>query len=409
MKTARMPAEISLGGSKSYVHPFPARMAPEIALEKLSALSRGSTVLDPMAGSGTVVRVAAQLGHNAIGLDLDPLAILMTKVSVSHVKPSQIVDYGRAVAECARNLPLSQIDLPWQSGDPETTRFIEFWFGRDQTRALKKLAFILVSKDCKGLPSPVRDALQIALSRIIVTKKRGASLAWDVSHSRPHKVSEESDFDVIREFANSCDVLARRLEFMDRCAGSVKLRLADARHRDVVASGSVDCVVTSPPYLNAIDYMRGHKLALVWLGYGIPALREIRSKSIGAERKFYSNAAIDVSRTVKAFGDVGQLPRGLQGVVNRYAHDLVDLFSNMRRVVRPGGSIHMVVGDSLLRGVPLSNSAATVAAAQQSGLNLTGRATREIPSQSRYLPTPKSSVSKLGRRMLVEHVLSFGA
>lgn len=62
------------------VHPFPARMAPELAIDALRLLPQGSVVLDPMAGSGTVLRHAAALGHVAIGRDLDPLAVLMTRV-----------------------------------------------------------------------------------------------------------------------------------------------------------------------------------------------------------------------------------------------------------------------------------------------------------------------------------------
>ena len=62
------------------IHPFPARMAPDLAVAELRSLRPGSVVLDPMSGSGTVLRQAADLGHRPIGFDLDPLAVLMTKV-----------------------------------------------------------------------------------------------------------------------------------------------------------------------------------------------------------------------------------------------------------------------------------------------------------------------------------------
>ena len=62
------------------IHPFPARMAPGLALDSLSALKPQSVVLDPMSGSGTVLRQALELGHEAIGFDVDPLAVLMATV-----------------------------------------------------------------------------------------------------------------------------------------------------------------------------------------------------------------------------------------------------------------------------------------------------------------------------------------
>ena len=62
------------------IHPFPARMAPGIALEALGESKNPLRVLDPMAGSGTVLAVARAKGHHAIGVDLDPLAVLLAGV-----------------------------------------------------------------------------------------------------------------------------------------------------------------------------------------------------------------------------------------------------------------------------------------------------------------------------------------
>jgi len=56
------------------VHPFPARMAPEIVCSIVKGTRRPLTVLDPMMGSGTVVALAQSRNHQAIGIDIDPLA-----------------------------------------------------------------------------------------------------------------------------------------------------------------------------------------------------------------------------------------------------------------------------------------------------------------------------------------------
>src|ERR1700677_2170233 len=62
------------------IHPFPARMAAGIALEALGEKKKPLRVLDPMAGSGTVLAVARANGHRAFGVDLDPLAVLLAGV-----------------------------------------------------------------------------------------------------------------------------------------------------------------------------------------------------------------------------------------------------------------------------------------------------------------------------------------
>ena len=59
---------------------------------------------------------------------------------------------------------------------------------------------------------------------------------------------------------------------------------ADSRHLPL-ADNSVDLIVTSPPYANALDYMRAHKFSLAWLGQWVEELSNLRGKYIGAERQ----------------------------------------------------------------------------------------------------------------------------
>lgn len=77
-------------------------MAPGLALDSLSSLSRGSSVLDPMTGSGTVVRQATDLGLTAHGFDVDPLAVLMSRVWTTPVRDEDIeVAYSELMARAA--------------------------------------------------------------------------------------------------------------------------------------------------------------------------------------------------------------------------------------------------------------------------------------------------------------------
>jgi ribosomal protein L11 methylase PrmA len=78
------------------IHPFPARMAPDTVAHWLKALPAGARVLDPMCGSGVVVRQSALLGHQAKGFDIDPLAVLMSKVWTRKGKHDALHD----VASC---------------------------------------------------------------------------------------------------------------------------------------------------------------------------------------------------------------------------------------------------------------------------------------------------------------------
>jgi cytochrome c556 len=188
------------------IHPFPARMAPEIALREIAALPPRAVVLDPMLGSGTVVRVAVEQGHHAIGRDMDPLAVLMAKVWTTPLDSEALrASAVRLVAE-AKQLQSSDTHLPWIDDDAETRAFVDYWFSQPQQDDVRRLAALLIARS-----EAVDDALRLALSRIIITKDVGASLARDASHSRPHRVAQQNAYSVMDGFLLSVERLARRL------------------------------------------------------------------------------------------------------------------------------------------------------------------------------------------------------
>lgn len=384
------------------IHPFPARMASEIALARCRQLPAGATVLDPMAGSGTVLRAAVDAGHHGIGFDIDPLAVLMARVWTMSINRSR-VNEAAAIAVARANETSPAVHLPWIDDDPETRRFVDFWFAEDQQQDLRRLSAILA--DSSGT---VADVLRVALSRIIVTKEHGASLARDASHSRPHRVRITNDFAVMPAFLRAADQIGARLA-ESPMSGSAVVSLGDARNMASVPNASIDAVITSPPYLNALDYLRGHRLSLVWLGYRVSDLRAVRATSIGAERMLDpGDERRVVASLAPAVGAVDRLPERIRGMIDRFALDVFGVLSEVRRVLRPRGSATLVVGNSCIRDVYIDNAACVVAAASTVGLHLIERQERELPPSRRYLPPPSANGhSGINNRMRAEVVLTF--
>ena len=391
-----------------HLHPFPARMAPELALKSLDGLTARSVVLDPMMGSGTVVRQAVDLGHQSYGFDMDPLAVLMSRVLVTPVDDEQIAQAALALEDQARQLRDDDIKLPWIDDDPETSKFIEYWFGKKQRLALRRFAHLFQELERAGEPpSAILDVLRIALSRIIVTKEQMASLARDTSHSRPHRVAESSDYDVYAGFRKSLVTVRRRLKSAPPLAGA-NVRTGDARKLETVDDQSIDLVLTSPPYLNAIDYMRGHRLSLVWLGHKFSDLRTVRSDAIGAERRASVRDEPEwLGEITTAMGEIDRLPQRHQAMIERYVRDLRAMVLEVARVLKPAGQATFVMGNSCLKGVFVHNSSALKKAAELAGLTTVAEYERPLPERSRYLPM--STTSALGNRMRTETILTFGA
>ena len=168
------------------IHPFPARMAPGIALEAMGESETPFRILDPMAGSGTVLAVARAKGHRAFGVDLDPLAVLLAGVWTRTVDAVRVKDKAAEVLDRAKVTfgPLPSGQAYPAGSDDETRKFIRYWFDDYARRQLASLSTAI----CRVHDDATRDVLWCGLSRLIITKSAGASLAMDLSHSRPHRL-----------------------------------------------------------------------------------------------------------------------------------------------------------------------------------------------------------------------------
>ncbi len=385
-----------------HIHPFPARMAPEIAIEKVQALSPGQTVLDPMAGSGMVLSQAARYGINAVGVDLDPLAELISRVGAT---PINIVDVEAGLramlSACAKDCSREEY-LPWIDDDIETRSFIDFWFAEKQKTQLRKFAWQLCENRL-GLSPSVLDVLKVAVSRLIITKEPKASLARDTAHSRPHRTISENDFDVFSALPASVKHISSVLGSAN-FSGKVSTKVGDARKLDHIGDDTVDLIITSPPYLNAIDYMRGHRLSLVWLGFGLGGLREVRGTAIGAEKSRGGAMSERFAALLLQMG-LSDLPTKTAGMLQRYFDDLVQQTGEAFRVLKAGSVATYVIGNCTIRGIYIQNSEFLKHAAFQAGFALAGEAEREIPDNRRYMPVAVNAGNSLGSRMRKEHII----
>ncbi len=392
------------------VHPFPARMAPSIVWDVLPKTGKSMNILDPMSGSGTTLVCARSLGHQAIGCDTDPLALLISRAWCADDEPNTIKVRARFVLERARTLSkrLTYEKSYPKNIDDETRRFIDFWFDSGNRYELSALSTCI----SKIRSQTERTLLWCAFSRMIICKTSGVSLAMDVSHSRPHKVYDIAPVKPFDAFLKAVSQVANNLPF----SGNVdNVPQADIRNGDAralpVESASVDMVITSPPYLNAIDYLRGHKLSLVWMGHSILDIRTLRSGNIGTEVSKESTSNESIHQAMKAMANLESLDKRRLGMVRRYANDMGKVMEECSRVLKSKGSAIFVIGDSFICDTFIKNSEALIRLADGNGLSLVSRTKRSIEAKRRYLPPPESKGAgdKMKARMRTEVILEFCA
>lgn len=390
------------------VHPFPARMAPGIALAVVECSERSLRVLDPMMGSGTVLALARANGHKAIGVDIDPLAVLISRVWTTAVDTRETLGAAADALAFARvvytSLPVAQA-YP-ETADQETREFMRYWFDGRSRRQLTALASAIARVESRTR----RDALWVAFSRLIITKQSGASLAMDLSHSRPHKAFTTAPIQPFERFLTAVQrVVTNCVDDRQANRGPAPtLHEGDARQLPLSA-GSIDLVLTSPPYLNAIDYMRCSKFSLVWMGYTIGELRRLRSDSVGSEAGGDAATAGTVKKLVASLRMRPKLSPRDAAIFSRYVADMQRSVAEVARVLVKGGRAVYVVGENTVRGTFIRNADVIETIALSCGLRLDERKSRALPANRRYLPPPshKGDSAAMASRMRREVVISF--
>lgn len=389
----------------SKIHPFPARMAPSIVEDILRERKGPLVVLDPMSGSGTTLATAALLGHKAIGYDTDPLAVLLSGTLVTPRDSDKVIDVAKDVLARSREVyrVLKLSDAYPNGAQSAERKFVRYWFSPTSRRQLCSLS----EEISRVRDLHTRRVLWIALSRMIIKKDNGVSLAMDVSHSRPHRVYDTSPARPFDCFIPSVEAVLRGLKgiCLDSMA-DITAAIGDARELRI-KKGSVDLVITSPPYFNAIDYIRGHRLSLVWMGHRLSDLQSIRHTNLGAEVGLHSAKHSDpVNMALCAMGSVKRLPQRQRKMLRKFIWDMNLVVRETSRVLTPGGEAFFVIGDSNLKGTFIRNSRAVISLAKSAGLDVLSTARRKIPDNRRYLPPPNAvAKASLRLRMRTEVVI----
>lgn len=389
------------------IHPFPARMAPSFAFDELPTSSTPLRVLDPMVGSGTTTVVARAKGHVAFGFDTDPLAVILSKAWVGDSDEIRIAAVAERVLENAgKRVGRFRNGYP-RYADDLTREFIDYWFDEENQRQLRALSETIAEIRNPG----TRAVLWAGFSRLIIAKSRGVSLAMDISHSRPHKVYETAPIAPFDEFIQAVNRVSKHMPFTasSTAAPHAKIMRHDAR-RLPLADSSIDFVITSPPYLNAIDYIRCSKFSLIWMGYCVSELQDLRGRNIGSERSTGRATILPepLEKLLLALGMSGLSARDM-GMLRRYVGDLDKIVGEISRVLTPEGRAIFVVGNSTVHGAFIKNSDIIASLAARHSLKLMQRLSRDLPPSRRYLPPPaeRSDAAQLDARMRQEIVLKF--
>ncbi len=389
-------------------HSFPAKFPPQLPRKFIEWLTNPEDlVLDPMMGSGTTVLEAFLLGRRGLGFDIDPLALRLCKAKVTPASLQKVTDAGYQTLEQA-NIALqhdatSLATLLDNRFDGATREFVDYWF-LPETQ-LELMALICEIEKVQDVI--IREFLELAFSAIIITKSGGVSMARDLAHTRPHRVSNKTPRSAIAQYRYRLKKNIQSLVELIAGKGNVILLEGNAQSL-TLKDNSVDLIITSPPYAaNAIDYMRAHKFSLVWFGYPIKELSQLRRQYIGGESLVDVQLLEMPDYPAQALAKIAKRDKKKARVLHRYYSEMTRCLSEMYRVLKPGRAAIVVVGTSTMRGLNTETHICLGEIGKNSGFDLVDIAVRKLDRDKRMMPARKNAQpnSQIEERMHEEYVI----
>ncbi|MHA1909057.1 MAG: DNA methyltransferase [Candidatus Thorarchaeota archaeon] len=340
------------------IHKFPAKFFPELPRYLIRRYSQpGECVLDPMCGSGTVVLESLLAERVAMGIDVDPIAHLITRVKTRPLEHDELNLYSKTLLDWIE----AGIANPNKPSTIPDFNYRDKWF---RTFVLHELGLIKDAIDefsAVGLKPEIRDFFLVVFSSII----------RDVSNADPHctrtvirkkSIRNISPRDTLSKFRNALikqvDAMS---EFTDLLAAidykEVNLKEESATAMSIEDS-SIDLAVTSPPYINAVDYPRTHQLEMYWLGMiGDGPLSEIKRNYIGTEtvykREYEKLQYSGVTTLDPLLEKIFESDPRRSFIVFKFFEDMKAQLIETLRVLRPGARYCLAIGSNLIRDVPV--------------------------------------------------------
>jgi len=372
-------------------HKYPAKFIPHIpkwAITKYLNGNKDKNILDPFCGSGTTLVEGVLAGYNTIGIDIDPLSAMISKVKTTRLDEKELQNISEWLVK-ELNTKKKGIFKP----DCET---IEHWFTKD---AITKLSIIrtLINQipekfgDNKKVKD-IQDLLLICFSSIIrkVSNADDESQKTYVSHTKIKEPKEVNSL-FLTQLALFID---RAIKFAVTTSPKTKSKIIVSSSADSIEKKlngkKIDLAITSPPYIKAIDYIYNQMVELFWIGdlfqmqtqtkQNVKKTHYIGNKQISkVEFKNYTpyNTILSIEKLDEKLKEVYDTDKKNghkhSYVAFKYFAEMEKHFLEMSKCLTSGTHYVLVIGDSNVSDVFFDTASFLIEIAVRNGFRITNK------------------------------------
>lgn len=354
------------------IHPYPAKFLPHYPSIFIKHLTKeGDVVVDPMCGAGTSLIEACLAKRMSYGMEIDPIAYLISKVSVTPLKEKTLKEYETILIARLQTLfakkSFRSIRLPTQEEYPN----YDIWFRED---VLKQLLLIrdTIHKIFKS--AAYKNFALLCLSSIV--RQVSNADPRDIFPQRDRSQKVRAKKDVLIEYRKAFKRNKKRLlEFSIYVPYPKRGRVTfgDARQMPY-ENNFANLVFTSPPYAYAIDYARVHQLSTLLFIMANNQFKLHRRKYIGTDRVSLTNSFplhFDGFKFAKeAILNVLTKDKKCGLVLHNYFRDMAVVTKECYRIVKPGGCLVYVIGNSTIKKTPFFTDEVFISIAKEVGFRI---------------------------------------
>jgi len=324
-------------------------------LDKHTALEE--TVLDPFCGTGTTALVCAERGISCTTLDINPFLLWLTTVKTQKYTDQDLTDFRDSATQILEILaiPATNLDEFWTP----PLHQIEKWWSSDILVDLARIMDTITKLQLQVSINTI-NLLKIVFCQTIITTSNASFAHQSMSFKKSESYTPTFD-------SMQITVRERWAEIFNKIYTSAISSIyslptvvqGDARNMsNVLPENYFTTVITSPPYPNRMSYIRELRPYMYWLGF-LQSGRDAGELDWEAIGGTWGCATSNLSRW-KYSGDFSIPYKGfnlileeiachsmiLSRYIEKYFYDMVQHCQELFKVVRPGGNIAYIVGNS---------------------------------------------------------------
>ncbi|MEE4957289.1 DNA methyltransferase [Pseudomonas alliivorans] len=349
----------------TYVAAIPGTLIPVFT-------EKGGLVLDPFNGSGTSGVEAIRLGRNFIGMDTNPVALLMSQAKLHFPEPDILRKNLDMIVRDSETMFTSKEVVPHPNHEE-----LSAWYHTDTLDTLNRILSAILRVDDTDTK---RCFLAIFSGLLKNTSSQKRHWGWVCDNVKPKPfevvykdalstfINAANDYITITEQSHKLVQVHSENETRESTRSRYKLVHGDCvRNMRDLPDDHIDFVVTSPPYYGVADYIKSQRLSYLWFDRDELAPDQLGFRDFQKLRAHESGARSN--RTRKNSHEL-------------YINFINSFFIECYRVLKVGSSMALVVGES---GARASTTNELILAAESKGFILSLRRERDIKSSRRRL------------------------